>query len=230
MAKSEALNQTQNIKNVSVGFNYSDVLNVIAVAPTAVGTNLTPGTRTFTAAGGTAVTDGAGAATWTCTAVGGAGAARLAGVPVITQKGEYTATPTASANAAVVDSGTSDATWAVTVGSIKELYTAGANDAIIKSINVASTDSSARVVSIWRQNATGQPLDLIVAGTVAIAAGSNGSTAVQDLLATALIPGATVDALGKRVLPLQAGAKLFASVPGVTASCFIRVNATAEEF
>lgn len=230
MAKSEALNQTQNIKNVSVGFNYSDVLNVIVVAPTTNGTNLTPGTRTFTAAGGTTVSGGAGAATWTCTASGGAGAARLNGVPVITQKGEYTATPTASGNAATVDSGSSDATWAVTVGSIKELYTAGANDALLKSISVTSTDTAARVVSIWRQNGTGQPLDLVVAGTVAIAAGSNGSTAAQDLLATALIPGAVVDATGKRVLPLQAGAKLFASVPGVTASCMIRVNATAEEF
>lgn len=230
MAKSEALNQTQNIKSASVGFNYSDVLNVIAVAPTANGTNLTPGTRTFTAAGGTTVSGGAGAATWTCTASGGAGAARLNGIPVITQKGEYTATPTVSANAAAVDSGTSDATWAVTVGSLKEIYTAGTNDAIVKAINVTSTDTAARVVSIWRQCATGQPLDLVVAGTVAIAAGSSGSAAVQDLLSAALIPGAAIDAAGKRVIPLQAGAKLFASVPAVTASCFIRVNLMAEEF
>lgn len=230
MAKSEALNQTQLIKNTSVGFNYSDVLNVIAAVPTSVGSNLTPGTRTFIAAGGTTVTGGAGAASWTCTAVGGAGAAQVSGIPVIVQKGEYTATPTATGNAAAVDVGSSNATWSLIVGSMKELYTAGTNDAVVKSINVTSTDSVSRVVSIWQQNSAGAPLDLILAASVIAYSGSNGSTATVDLLGAGVLPGAVVDVLSHRVIPLQAGAKLFASVPGVTASCFIRVNLTAEEF
>lgn len=234
MSKSTLLNFTQNLNNVSLQFNSSDIYSAVAIAPTANGSNLTPGTRTFTLAGGTLVSGGAGATTFTMTAVGASGAAAVSGPVTITQAGAYTPTngPTASANAATVDSGSTNATFAVTVGIIKTLYTAATNDAVVKAINIASTDSAARVVSLWEQDAAGGPINLIGSVSIPASSGSpsSGTAASVDLIGGNLIPSIPYDANGKRVLPLKAGTKLFVSFPGVTASTFISVHAMIEEY
>jgi hypothetical protein len=233
MPKSTSLYFTQNLNNASLQFNSSDYYSAIQVAVTSAGTNLTPGTRTFTLAGGTTVTGGLGAATFTVNASGGAGAAAVQGPITMTNMGQYGvgAGPTAAANAATVDSGSSNATFAVTVGIIKTLYTASANDAIVKAINVASTDSAARIMTLWLTDATANTMIAIGSINIPANAGTgSGTTAGIDLLGGTLMPSLPYDANGKRIIPMKAGAKLLCSVPAVTASTYIYASAMVEEY
>lgn len=238
MAKSTNFVLPQQIINASARFNYATLLSVVTAVPTAPGTNLTPGARTFTAAGGTAVAGsggpgGATAATWTCTAYGAAGAAMVSGDVVMTSFGAYTATPTASGNAAAVESGQSNATWALNVGMLALLYTASSDQGRVLSLEgISSESSTARVVSIYRQIAAGQPLDFLLSASIPALAGTQGisSNPPVDFLASNLAPGLPIDSNGKRIIPLGAGAKLYAFVPTVSASAFIRVNAAIEDY
>ncbi|MFM6982827.1 MAG: hypothetical protein ACKOXF_01750 [Chitinophagaceae bacterium] len=193
---------------------------------------MTPGTRTFTAAGGTQVSGGAGAASWTMTVLGAAGAGYVVGAPSIVQTGQYTvgAGPTAAANAAAVDTGSSNATFALTVGVVKTVYTASTNDAVVKAINVSSTDTAARVMSLWVQDVGSGVINLLGAVNIPLASGSNGTAASIDLLGGTLIPSLPYDSNGKRVIPLKAGTKLLVSVPAVTASYYISACALIEEY
>lgn len=224
MPKSTTLNFTQNLNNTYVNFYSSDVLRVVSVSPNNNGTGLTDGTRTFTAAGGTLVT-GQSAAAWTATVAGG----RVIGAPVITNQGQYTVTPTAASNAATVDSGTTSATWNLKVEYYKELYTASVNDAVVKAINVASTDTAARIVTLWLIGADNQP-EQLCAVNVPLRSGDNGTAAAIDLLTGTLSPAIPYDANGKRIIPLKAGQKIAVSVPTVTAGTQINVSAMIEEY
>lgn len=224
MPKSTNLNFTQSLSNASVEFASSDSLQVILVSPNANGSNLTDGTRTFTAAAGTLVTGGS-AATWTATVAGN----RIIGMPTLTARGNYTVTPTATANAATVDSGSTNATFNLRVETIKDLYTAASNDAVVKAINVASTDTAARVVSLWLIGSDPQPV-LIGAVNIPLSSGNTGSAATVDLLGGTLMPSLPYDANGKRVIPLKAGQKLALSVPAVTAGTQIHATAVIEEY
>ena len=224
MPKSTNLNFTQNIANAYVDFASSDLLQVVAVSPSANGSNLTAGTRTFTAAAGTVQTGGS-AATWTATVTD----SRVIGMPVITQRGQYLVTPTATANAATVDTGSTNATFNLRVEFFKELYTATTNDAIVKAINVASFDSAARVMSLWIIGTDAQPV-LIGAVNIPANSGNNGTAAAVDLLGGTLMPSLPYDANGKRVISLKAGQKIAVSVPSVTAGTQINVTAQIEEF
>lgn len=224
MSKSTALNFTQSLNNVSVCFHPSDKLAVVSVSPNSNGSNLTAGARTFTAAAGTVQTGGS-AATWTATVTDG----RVVGAPVITHKGDYLATPTASANAATVDTGSTNATFNLRVEFYKELYTASANDAVVKAINVASYDTAARVMSLWIVGADAQPV-LIGAANIPASSGNNGTAAAVDLLSGLLMPALPYDANGKRVMALKAGQKLAVSVPAVSAGMPIHVTAQIEEY
>lgn len=224
MPKSTNLNFTQNIANAYVDFASSDLLQVVAVSPNNNGNNLTAGTRTFTAAAGTVQTGGS-AATWTATVTD----SRVIGMPVITQRGQYLVTPTATANAATVDTGSTNATFNLRVEFFKELYTATTNDAIVKAINVASFDSAARVMSLWIIGTDAQPV-LIGAVNIPANSGNNGTAAAVDLLGGTLMPSLPYDANGKRVISLKAGQKIAVSVPAVTAGTQINVTAQIEEF
>jgi hypothetical protein len=224
MPKSTNLNFTQNLNNAYVDFCSADILQVLAVSPNANGSNLTAGTRTFTAAAGTVQTGGA-AATWTATVTD----SRVVGMPVITQRGQYLVTPTATGNAATVDTGSTNATFNLRVEHYKELYTASTNDAIVKAINVASFDSAARVMGLWIVGADAQPV-LIGAVNIPANSGNNGTAAAIDLLGGTLMPSLSYDSNGKRVLALKAGQKLAVSVPAVTAGMQINVTAQIEEF
>jgi hypothetical protein len=224
MPKSTALNFTQRLQNASAAFSSADLLRVVAVAPNANGSGLTAGTRAFTAAAGTVQTGGAAAA-WTATVTDG----RVIGVPVITEAGAYLVTPTATANAATVDSGTTTATWNLRVEALKDLYTASGDDAVVKAISVSSTDTAARVVSLWIIGADNQPT-LVGAVNIPLRSGDNGTAAAVDLLGGTLMPALPLDATGKRALPLRAGQRLAVSVPAVTAGTLINVSAQIEEY
>lgn len=224
MPKSTNLNFTQNINNKYVDFFSSDKLTVVSVSTNSNGSNLTSGVRTFTAAGGTVQTGGS-AATWTATVTD----SRVIGAPTITNFGDYLVTPTATGNAATVDSGSSNATWNLRVEIRKELYTASSNDAVVKAINVASFDSAARVMSLWIVNEDNQPI-LIGAVNIPLNSGNSGTVAAVDLINGTIFPGLPFDANGKRVLMLKAGQKLFVSVPAVTAGTQINVTAQIEEY
>lgn len=226
MPKSSTLNFTQNLNNASVRFNSADALSVIAVYPNSNGSNLTAGTRTFTAAAGTVQTGGS-AATWTATVTD----SRVVGNITLTQRGSYLVTPTATANAATVDSGTSNATFDLLVGVYKPLYTASTNDAVVKAINVASTDSAARVMALWIVDSNGTP-NLLGSVNIPLSSGapSSGTVASVDLLGGTLLPSLPYDANGKRIIPLKAGQILAVSVPAVTAARRIDVAAMIEEY
>ena len=224
MPKSTNLNFTQNLNNTYVDFFSSDKLRVVAVSTNGNGSNLTAGTRTFTAAAGTVQTGGS-AAIWTATVTD----SRVIGGPVITNGGDYLVTPTAAANAATVDSGSSNATWNLRVEIYKEIYTASSNDALVKAINVASFDSAARVMGLWIVGADNQPV-LIGAVNIPANSGNNGTAATIDLLGGTLMPSLPYDAQGKRVIGLKAGQKLALSVPAVTAGTQINVTAQIEEY
>lgn len=233
MAKNTNLNFTQNINNTGVSFQSFDPLLVIQVAVNAAGSNLTPGTRTFTAAGGT-LTSGGAAATWSCTAVGSAGAAIITGIPTIITQGSYTVTPTATANAATVDSGSTNATFGLTVGLYKLLYTASTNDAVVKTINITSNDTVARVVSLWLVPVASVAIPPYLVGSISVptlsGATTSGTTSSIDLLSGGYMAGLPYDANGKRIFPLKGGYSLYASVPAVTAGTFINILTVIEEY
>jgi hypothetical protein len=224
MSKSTALNFTQNVNNTYVDFVSSDMLQVVLVSPNSNGTNLVDGTRTFTAAGGTSMA-GAVSASWTATVTG----SRVVGVVTTVNRGMYTVTPSATANAAVPDSGSSNATFNLRVEYYKELYTASIDDAVVKAINVSSLDSAARVMSLWIVADDNQPT-LLGAVNIPANSGNNGTAAATDLLGGTLLPSLPYDANGKRVIMLKAGQRLGVSVPAVTAGTQINVSAQIEEY
>lgn len=111
----------------------------------------------------------------------------------------------------------------------KTLYTAGANDAVVKCINLASNDTSTVNVQLLVNDGTADRL----IGTVAVAtlSGTNGSAASVDALTGSLLPSLPYDANGKRVLPLQAGHILkWAPVAAVTAAKTVTAFVVAEEY
>ena len=86
---------------------------------------------------------------------------------------------------------------------LKTLYTAGTNDAIVKAINVQSTDTAARVVQLWVND--GATDFLIGSVNIPLRSGDNGTAATIDLLGGTLMPSLPYDASGKRILTLPAG-------------------------
>jgi len=227
MPKSTNLYFTKNLVNPSVQFVSSDLLNVVAVYPNSNGTNLSSGTRTFTAAGGTVQTGGS-AATWTATVTD----SRVIGNMTLTNFGQYLVTPTAAANASTVESGSSNATFNLLVHYYKTLYTATTDDAVVKAINVASNDSAARIMSLWIADSVSAPPRLIGAVNIPANSGSptSGTISTIDLIGGTLMPSLPYDANGKRVIPLKAGQVLAVSVPAITAATRIDVNAMVEEY
>jgi len=109
------------------------------------------------------------------------------------------------------------------------VFTAGSDDAVVKAINVASTDTAARVLSLFVNNGSSD----ILIGRVNIPAnsGNNGTAATVDLLGGTLMPSLPYDSQGKRVLPLPAGYILKAgTTTTVTSAQSITVTAIAEDY
>lgn len=108
----------------------------------------------------------------------------------------------------------------------KTLLTAGADDAIVKSLLITSTDTSARVVELILDDGTTE--FVLASFNVAITAGTDGATAVVDALTASGLP---LDSAGKKILPLETGMELKVRAQvAVTAAKVINFVATVEEF
>jgi hypothetical protein len=111
----------------------------------------------------------------------------------------------------------------------KTLVTAGANDSVVKSIMVTSSDTA--VVNL--KVSVGDGVTDRVIGTVAvpIASGTNGAAASVDLLNAASLPGLPLDQNGKRILPLQTGYLVkVAPLVALTAAKNVDVVAVVEDY
>lgn len=118
---------------------------------------------------------------------------------------------------------------AADASTLKEIYTASADDAIVRSISVVSDDTVARNVTLYLNNGvTDIPMGTIA---LAIGQGTNGTTAAIDLLSSAYIPGLSYDQNGKRILPLKGGYKLkIAATTTVSAAKQISIVGVVEEY
>lgn len=111
----------------------------------------------------------------------------------------------------------------------KTLFTAGANDSVVKSLHAISDDTAAKVVNVYVNDGTTD--NYIGAVTVPITSGFTGAIAAVDLLNGTLFPNLPYDANGKRVLPLPAGYVVKVSVQAaVTAAKTIYVTCMAEDY
>jgi hypothetical protein len=112
---------------------------------------------------------------------------------------------------------------------LKTLFTAGAEDSVVKAIQVTNTDTAARVVGLYVNNGSA---DFLI-GHVNIPANSgvNGTAAAVDLLGGTLMPALPYDANGKRVLPLPAGYVLKVNTTTTVASTrVVTVTCMAEDY
>ena len=112
---------------------------------------------------------------------------------------------------------------------LKTLFTAGANDSVVKSLHAISDDSAAKVVNVYVNNGSSDVY--IGAVNVPITSGTTGAIAAVDLLSGTLFPNLPYDANGKRVLPLPAGYIVKVSVQAtVTAAKTITITCMAEDY
>lgn len=228
MAKSVALNQTQTLDTVLTCFRSSDTLQIYKAIPNSNGTNLTAGSRTFTAAVGSgSIKTGGSAAIWTATASD----TRVVGDITVTNYGDYLVAPTdLTTNAATVDSGSSNATWTLLAGTLKTIFTAGTEGSVVKSINCINTDS-AKTVALILTDASASFCSII--GTIAVTgvAGYPATTVAPfDLLSGSYLPFLPYDGAGKRCLPMKAGYLLKLAVPALTAAKWLGVQVMGEHY
>lgn len=229
MSKTTTLPFTQTLKSQYTCFRSSDVLSVYKILPNNNGSNLTTGTRTFTAnTDGATIKTGGASASWTSTVVD----SRVIGDPIIGAFGDYLIVPTdVTTNAATVDSGNSNATWTLITGVVKTIYTAGSEGSVIKAINVMNQDSASKTVALILTDNV--PTFCSIIGTLTVAASSGypaGTTATIDLLSGTYFPSLPYDNNGKRVLPLQAGHILKAGVQIPAAAKFVDIQVFAEDY
>lgn len=118
---------------------------------------------------------------------------------------------------------------AADASTLKTVFTAGANDSVVKAINVVSDDTSARVLNLYINNGTTD--FLIGAVSIPITSGTTGAIATVDLLGGTLMPSLPYDANGKRVLPLPATYVVKVSTQTtVTAAKTVTVSLMAEDY
>lgn len=112
---------------------------------------------------------------------------------------------------------------------LKTLFTAGTNDSVVKAIQVASTDTAARVVGLYVNDGT---TDFLLGHVnIPVNSGLNGTVAAVDLLGGTLMPALPYDANGKRILPLPAGYILKVNTTTtVTAARVVTVTCMAEDY
>ena len=101
----------------------------------------------------------------------------------------------------------------------KTVWTAGANDGVLKSFGLTSTDTSNRTIQVW-VNIGGAGTDRLLGSLVVTAlAGSDGATAAIDVLRSLFIPYLSYDAAGNKVFNAKAGTTIkIASTVTVTAA------------
>jgi len=109
--------------------------------------------------------------------------------------------------------------------------TAGANDSVLKSIQISSDDSIARTVQFWLSTDAGTTKYLI--GTVPVAAFSGSASLINiDVLGNAILTGFAFDETGKPVLPLAANARIYVCIitAAVTATKTLYITGVQEDF
>jgi len=113
-----------------------------------------------------------------------------------------------------------------------ELLTAGSEGSILKSLIVASDDSSARTISFYLSTDAGTTKFLLFSVPVAIASGSNGTTVNVDVLNNAFVQGLQIDQSGRPIIALEANSKIYMGVitAAVTSGRTLHVVASLEDF
>lgn len=109
------------------------------------------------------------------------------------------------------------------------LYTASANDAVLKCLIATSTDTSAVNLQVFVDDGTTVGL----LGTVRIpaASGTDGATASVDILNSSLLPGLPVDMNNRRILPLAAGYVVkVAPLVAITSTKQVDLISSSEEY
>ena len=98
------------------------------------------------------------------------------------------------------------------------VWTAGANDAVLKSLGCSNTDTAAHIVQIF-VNIGGAGTDRLVGSvTVAASAGNDGTTAAADILRSGMLPWLSIDAYGNQVFNAKAGTTIKISTTVAAAS------------
>ncbi len=113
---------------------------------------------------------------------------------------------------------------------LKTLYTASADDAVVKSITCATDDTVVENLRIFLTVSGGSPIQI---GTVniPIGSGTTGSVSSVDILNSIYLPSLPIDRNGKRILPLSAGTVVsVACLATMTASKTTSVTLIAEEY
>lgn len=112
---------------------------------------------------------------------------------------------------------------------LQAIYTASADDAIVKSLMARSNDTAPQNVVVAYNDGVAD----FVIGTVAVPAnaGNTGAIAAVDLLSGTLLPGLPYDQNGKRILPLQSNYILkVGTLAAITAGKQIDVTSGVEEY
>ena len=230
MSKTNTLPLTQNLKNQYTCFRSSDTLQVYKAIPNGLGSGMTDGTRTFTAIPGNAgaLKSGGTAASWKAPVLGG----QVVGEVTYNYGGDYlTAPQDITTNAATADSGgNTSCTWTLLMGCLKTIYTAGANDSVIKAINCINIDAG-KTVALILTDASNTFNSILGTITVTTLASYPATTVASfDLLSGTYFPSLPYDANGKRVLPMQANHVLKLAVPAIAAAKFLGVQVFAEDY
>lgn len=118
----------------------------------------------------------------------------------------------------------------------KVVYTAGANDTIVKCLQAVSDDTATQYIKLFVNIGGSAGSDTYLGNMVIPAASGTTSsgttpTAAVDLLSSVVFVGLPYDATGKRVLPLPAGSILkVATTTTITTGKTITVTAIAEDY
>ena len=127
-----------------------------------------------------------------------------------------------------------EGTGANAYGGPQLLCTAGADGSILKSLRIATTDTTARFVALWIQPGGTGLLQLISTINVEAESGfltSGGVRSNVDILGNAALAGMTTDQTGLPVLPLAASTKVYVSLLAtLTDYKALHITATLENF
>ena len=111
---------------------------------------------------------------------------------------------------------------------LKTVYTASADDAVVKGLSATLSEAVARNVRLWL---TIDAVDYQIAGIpIPASAGDTGAVVAVDLLNATALSFLPLDRNGKRVLPLGAGVILKASVAATVAADTLTITALIEEY
>ena len=111
------------------------------------------------------------------------------------------------------------------------LYTAAADDAVIKALAGVSDSTAAITLRLGIDVAGAGTVRQIATVIIPIAAGTNGTAPAIDLLNSLDLPFLPVDRTGKRILPLKGGDILkAAALATITTAKTLTLTALVEEY